>query len=66
MITTCGKPQKKKLEIVSVLGVSPGDETLIEAYLQTLAAENMSRGSLRLKRHHLVSLAKGVPLDHGY
>jgi site-specific recombinase XerD len=62
MITTCGKPQKKKLEIVSVLGVSPGDETLIEAYLQTLAAENMSRGTLRLKRHHLVSLAKVVPL----
>lgn len=62
MITTCGKSAKKKLKIVSVLGVSPGDETVIQGYLQTLAAENMSRGTLRLKRHHLLSLAKVVDL----
>ena len=61
MITTCGKPRKKKLEIVSVLGVSSGDETLIEAYLQTLAAENMAAGSIKLHRHYLQRLAASDP-----
>jgi len=51
------KVQKKTLESVTLLGVSPGDETLIEAYLQTLAAENMAAGSIRLQRHHLQKLA---------
>jgi len=51
------KTRKKSLESVTLLGVSPGDETLIEAYLQTLAAENMAAGSIRLQRHHLQKLA---------
>lgn len=52
MLTTCGKPGQKKSEIASVSGVSQGDISVIEAYLKTLQAENMSRGTLRLKRHH--------------
>lgn len=62
MVTTCGKTRKKNFSGASVLGVSQGDISVIDSYLKTLEAENMSRGTLRLKRHHLVSLAKVVPL----
>lgn len=57
MITTCGKSRKKNFDIASVLGVSSGDETVIEAYLETLAAENMAKGSIKVHRHYLQRLA---------
>ena len=62
MVTTCGKPRKKKLKLASVLGVSPGDEQLISRYLKSLESESASVRSLRLKRWQLQSLAKSTPL----
>jgi integrase/recombinase XerC len=56
-VTVVDKIGEKSLESVTLLGVSPGDGTLIEAYLQTLAAENMAAGSIRLQRHYLHKLA---------
>ena len=63
MITTCGKSGQKKSNCGNVLGVSQGDISVIEAYLQTLAAENMAMRSIRLKRHYLLNFAKVVQLS---
>ena len=43
--------------------MSQGDISVIEAYLQTLAAENMAMRSIRLKRHYLLNFAKVVQLS---
>ena len=57
MITTCGKSRKKNFDIASVLGVSRGDFDVIEAYLETLAAENMAPRTIRLHAYYLKRLA---------
>jgi integrase len=62
-MTTCGKVQKKSSYSRYDLGVSSGDNTLIQAYLKVCGAENMAKGTLKIKRHHLIHLALRVPLE---
>jgi site-specific recombinase XerD len=62
-MTTCGKVQKKSLYARYDFGVSSGENTLIQAYLKVCGAENMAKGTIKIKRHHLIHLAKRVSLE---
>jgi len=53
---------KKNLECDTLLGVSRGTKGAANLYLDTLRAENMAKGSIKLKGYHLARLDKQVPL----
>jgi len=53
---------KKSLECGSVLGVSQGDKSVIDQYAETLRAESLAKGSIRLKGYYLRLLDARLPI----
>jgi integrase len=53
---------EKKLKCATLLGVSPGANRTVQLYLESLRAENMAKGSVRLKAHYLRLLDEAVPI----